>query len=251
MLLQGTPAASLLPEWIPVGMGFRTRDEVRRFADSLDGPGGFPRAVVKPSHLALSLGVRFLDRPALQALALRQPAQRLPARDVERLLRPRVVHRYEEVNSYRGKQLDSLLRTPGAEVRDHGDGTFDFSAPYPFLESTVGILQEYVECRPIRSSRTGRLHRGYLRVVLLGGEIIAALYRLDQEPDDGSFRDITRQDVPTFFEGAPPAVEEELRRELVPFFAAFEGEFFARVQAPADLDRLRDRWIWEQVGMEE
>jgi len=249
-LLDGTPAARLLPRWIPVGMGFRTSREVLEFAESLDGPTDFPRAVLKPSHLGLSLGVRFLDRTALRALAVRQPARRLPVADVNRLLHPRIVHSYEEVTGYRGKQLDNLLRTPGAEVRDHGDGTFHFSAPYPFLESTVALLQEFVEGRPIRSRRTGRLHRGYLRVVLFQGEIVAALYRLDQHPDDGTFRDLTRQAVPTFFEGAPPSVEHELREELSPFLHELEQQFETRIQEEVDLTRLRDRWILEQVGLE-
>jgi hypothetical protein len=249
-LLDGTRVAGLLPRWIPVGMGLRTSAEVQEFAAGLQAPAGFPLAVLKPSHLGFSLGVRFLDRTALRALAARQPDQRLPAPLAEELLAPRIAHTYEEVAGYRGKQLDNLLRTPGAEVHDHGDGTFHYSAPYPFLESTVAILQEYVEGRAIRSRRTGHVHRGYLRVVLFDGKVVAALYRLDQEPDDGTFRDLTRQEVRTFFEGAPPEEEQALQTLLGPFFGEVERQFRERVRSEEDLIRLRDRWVLEQTRPE-
>lgn len=249
-LLEGTAAAALLPRWIPVGMGFRTSTEVQEFAAGLHAPAGFPLAVLKPSHLGFSLGVRFLDRTALRALAARQPEQRLPAALAEELLAPRIAHTYDEISRYRGKQLDNLLRTPGAEVHDHGDGTFHYSAPYPFLESTVAILQEYVEGRPIRSRRTGQVHRGYLRVVLFDGRVVAALYRLDHDPDDGTFRDLTRPHVRTFFEGAPPPEEAACQEALAPFFGEVERQFRERIHDEADLARLRDRWVLEQTRPE-
>jgi hypothetical protein len=247
-LLEGTPAAALLPRGVPVGMGLRASAEIQDFAGSLHSPNGFPLAVMKPSNLGLSLGVRFLDRTALRALAARQPSQRLPSRLAFELLNPSISHSYEEITGYRGKQLDNLLRTPGAAVHDHGDGTFHFAAPYPFLESTVALLEEYVECRPIHSRRTGKLHRGYVRVVLFDGRIVAALYRLDQQPDDGVFRDITRQDVPTFFEGAPEEDEAELQEQLAPFIEELERQFAARIYSTEDLSRLRDRWVMEQTA---
>lgn len=248
MLLEGTPAARLLPPWIPVGMGLRTAAEVKDFVGRLHSPNGWPLAVMKPSHLGLSLGVRFLDRTGLRALAARQPERRLPGTLARALLRPRVAHSYEEIASYRGKQLDNLLRTPGAEVHDHGDGTFHYSAPYSFLESTVAVLQEYIEARPVRARRTGKYHRGYVRVVIFDHRIVAALYRLDQEPDDGTFRDLTRQDVPTFFEGVPAADEAELQAELGPFVQEVERQFAARVRGEDDLCSLRDQWVVGQAG---
>lgn len=250
-LLEGTPAARLLPRWIPVGMGLRSAAEVRHFAEGLQAPSGFPLAVLKPSHLGLSLGVRFLDRTGLRALVARQPETRLPSRLADELLDPRIDHSYEEVTAYRGKQLDNLLRAKGAAVHDHGDGTFHYSAPYPFLESTVGMLQEYVESRPVRSRKTGQMHRGYLRVVLFDGKVVAALHRLTQQPDDGTFHDLTRQDVKTFFEGAPPEEEAEIQRQLGPFFAEVERQFHARIRSEEDLVRLRNRWILDQCQVDE
>jgi hypothetical protein len=247
-LLEGTPAADLLPRWIPVGMGLRTAGEVRDFSDTLHSPSGFPLAVLKPSHLGLSLGVRFLDRTGLRALISRQPEGRLPAHLAEECLDPQIQHTYDEVTAYRGKQLDNLLRAEGAAVHDHGDGTFHYSAPYPFLESTVGILQEYVEARPVRSRKTGQHHRGYTRVVMFDGKVVAALHRLDQEPDDGSFRDITRQNVKTFFEGANAEDEAFFQEQLGPFFQEVENQFHARIQNEADLIRLRDRWVLDQTA---
>jgi hypothetical protein len=246
-LMQGTPVARYLPEWVPVGMGMRSAAEVRDFLADREAPSGFPLAVLKPSHLGLSLGVRFLDRKALRALAARQPDERLPSGLALELLSPQVAHTYDEISAYRGKQLDNLLRTPGARVHDHGDGTFHYSAPYPFLESTVAILQEYIEARPIRSRKTGQLHRGYIRVVLFDRKVVAALYRLDQEPHDGTFRDLTRQDVRTFFEGASPEDEAELQAQLGAFFEEFERQFRGRIRSEADLDNLRDRWVMEQT----
>ena len=228
-------------------MGMRSAAEVRDFLADREAPSGFPLAVLKPSHLGLSLGVRFLDRKALRALAARQPDERLPSRLAMELLSPRVAHTYEEISAYRGKQLDNLLRTPGAHVHDHGDGTFHYSAPYPFLESTVAILQVYIEARPIRSRKTGQLHRGYIRVVLFDRKVVAALYRLDQEPHDGTFRDLARQDVRTFFEGANPEDEAELQSQLGAFFEEFERQFQGRIQSAEDLDNLRDRWVMEQT----
>ena len=247
-LLEGTPAERLLPRWIPVGMGLRTGPEVREFVDALHGPSDFPLAVLKPCHLGLSLGVRFLDRTALRALIARQPETRLPARLAEELLDPLIDHSYEEVTSYRGKQLDNLLRAKGAGVHDHGDGTFHYSAPYPFLESTVGILQEYVDSLPVRSRKTGQVHRGYLRVVLFDGKVVAALHRLDAEPDVGTFRDLTRQEVKTFFEGATPEAEAVIQDQLSPFFAEVERQFEARIRSEEDLIRLRDRWVLDQTA---
>lgn len=250
-LIEGTSAERLLPKWIPVGMGLRTAAEIREFADGLHAPAGFPLAVLKPSHLGLSLGVRFLDRTGLRALIARQPERRIPSHLAEECLDPCIAHSYEEVTAYRGKQLDNLLRTPGAAVHDHGDGTFHYSAPYPFMESTVGVLQEYVEARPVRSRKTGQVHRGYTRVVMFDGKVVAALHRLDREPEDGSFRDITRQDVTTFFEGAAPEEERELEEQLRPFFQEVERQFHARVRTHDDLVRLRDRWVLDQAAAEQ
>jgi len=246
-LLEGTPAARLLPRSIPVGMGLRTSHEVTEFAASLQAPGGFPLAVLKPSHLNLSLGVRFLDRVALRALAVRQPDTRLPGSVALELVNPRIAHSYEEIMGYRGKQLDNLLRTPGAEVHDHGDGAFHYTAPYPFLENTVALLQEFVEPQPIRARRTGKLHRGYLRVVIFDRRIMAALHRLDQEPDDGTFRDITRPDVPTFFEGVSPEMEAQLQAQLGPFIEEMERQLQGRIHTSDDVARLRERWLMEQI----
>jgi len=248
MLLEGTAAARLLPRWIPVGAGMRTGAEVMEFAGGQEAVGGFPVAVLKPSLTCLSPGARFLGRTAMRALAVHQPERRLPYHLAEELLSPRISHSYEEVSGYRGKLLDNLLRTPGAEVHDHGDGTFHYSAPYPFLESTVGILQEYVEGRPIRSRRTGKYHRGALRVVMFDRKIVAAIYHLDQEPDDGTFRDLARPDVPTFYEGASQDDEHSFQAELAPFVEEIERSLAARVNEEADLARLRQEWVAAQTG---
>lgn len=248
-LLEGTAAATLLPRWMPVGMGLRTADEVRAFAASLQSAKGFPLATLKPSHQRLSMAMRFLDRTALRALAARQPEQRLPSRLADELFTPRILHSYEEISGYRGKLLDNLLRTSGAAVHDHGDGTFHFSAPYPFLESTVAILQEYVEARPIRSARTGDLHRGQLRVLLFDDTLVAAIYRLERERDDGTFKDLTRPEVKVFFEHASAEEEAALRAQIIPFFRELRTQFEGRVQSPADLERLRRRWVQEQTAL--
>lgn len=243
MLLEGTPAAALLPRSLPVGMGLRTGEELREFIGGLQAPRGFPLAVMKPGHTALSPHVRFLDRPALRALAARQPDRRIPAPLAESLLAPRVSHSYDEVSGYRGKLLDNLLRTPGAEVHDHGDGTFHYSAPYPFLRSTVALLQEYVDARPVRSRRTGKLHRGSLRVVLFGGTMVAAIHRLDSEPDEGVFRDLSRPGAPVFYEAAEPAEEAALQERLAPFAAEIQRQLAARVHYRSDLDALFRQWV--------
>ncbi|HTE17374.1 MAG TPA: hypothetical protein VK689_03205 [Armatimonadota bacterium] len=248
LLLEGTPAARMLPRWMPVGMGLRTAAEVMEFTNSLHAPNAFPLAALKPSHFRLSPGLRFLDRTALRALAARQPEHRLPARQAEALLSPRIAHSYEEISRYRGKLLDNLLRAPGAEVHDHGDGTFHYSAPYPFLETTVAVLQEYVEARPIRSRRTGKFHRGSMRVVIFDRKIVAALYRLDQEVDDGTFRDLTRPDVSTFFEGVAPDEEAALQEQLGSFIDELERQFAARVRSEEDLRLLREHWILDQTA---
>jgi hypothetical protein len=245
-LLEGTQAARLLPHWIPVGMGTRTGAEIREFAQRLQAPNGFPQAVLKPSHVSLSPGIRFLDRTSLRALAARQPADRLPADLLPVLLDPRIAHSYDEISSYRGKLLDNLVRTRGAEVHDHGDGTFHFSAPYPFLECTVSILQEYVEGRPVRSRRTGKLHWGYLRVVVFDRKIVAAIYHLDQEPSDGTFRDLAHPDIPTFVEGMPADEETALQAQIVPFVEELERQFAARVRSDTDLTSLREQWVENQ-----
>lgn len=247
-LLKGTRAARLLPRWVPVGMGFRTSEEVRKFGPDQNVPAGFPLAVLRPSHASLGPGIRFLDRTSLRALAARQPTRRIDATLARNLVCPGVSHTYEEISSYRGKLLDNLLRTAGAQVHDHGDGTFHFSAPYPFLECTVSVLREYVEARAIRSRRTGKLHRGSLRVVMFGRKIVAALYRLDQEPDDGTFRDLDRPEVQTFYEGVPPEEEAQLQSRLGPFVQEIEKQFAARVTGEADLAAMRAQWVAEQAG---
>lgn len=249
-LLEGCPAERLLPRWIPLGMGLRTDQEVREFAASLQAPSGFPLAVLKPSHTSLSPGIRYLDRTALKALAARQPEERIPASALKELLNPRISHSYEELSAYTGKQMDNLLRTPGARVHDHRDGTFHYSAPYPFLETTVAVLREYLEAQPIRSRRTGKFHRGSLRVVMLDAAIVAAVYRLDQEPDDGRFRDLTRPDVSTFVEAASAEDEAALHHQLAPFVEEIDRQFTARVRSRTDLSRLRDNWLMSQAGVE-
>jgi len=248
-LLEGTPAAAALPRWLPVGMGLRTADEVRAFAASLQSANGFPVAVLKPSHQGLSLARRFLDGTALRALAARQPEQRLPAPLADELLNPRIVHSYEEISGYRGKLLDNLLRTSGAAVHDHGDGTFHFSAPYPFLESTAAVLQEYIEPRPIRSRRTGELHRGQLRVLLFQETLVGAIYRLDRERDDGTFKDLTRPEVKVFFEPVSEEDEAALQEQITPFFGELRAQFEGRVRSREDLGRLRRRWVQEQTAV--
>src|SRR5205814_8001635 len=76
---------------------------------------------------------------------------------------------------------------------DHGDGTFHYSAPYPFLLTTVAMLQQYVEARPVRSRKTNRYHRGTLRVVMFDGRIVSAIYRLHPDPDDGRSEEHTSE----------------------------------------------------------
>jgi len=248
-LLDGTPAAELLPRWLPVGMGLRTADEVRAFAASLQTANGFPVAVLKPSHQGISLALRFLDRTALRALAARQPGVRLPAHLADELLTPRILHSYEEISGYRGKLLDNLLRTSGAAVHDHGDGTFHFSAPYPFLESTVAVLQEYVEARPIRSRRTADLHRGQLRVLLFEETLVGAIYRLDRERDDGTFKDLTRPGVKVFYEPVSDEEEAALHDQITPFIRELRTQFEGRVHCLEDLIRLHRRWVQEQTAV--
>jgi hypothetical protein len=248
-LLEGTKASELLPRWLPVGMGLRTSEEIRHFAASLQAAGGFPVAVLKPSQQGPSSAVRFLDRTALRALAARQPERRLPLSLAEALYTLRLLHSYEEISAYRGKLLDNLLRTRGAAVHDHGDGTFHFSAPYPFLENTVAVLQEYIEARPIRSRRTGELHRGQLRVVLWDDRLVAAVYRLERERDDGTFRDLARPEVKVFYEPVSGEEEELLKEQVVPFFAELRRQFTGRVQSLDDLDRLCRRWVQEQTDL--
>jgi hypothetical protein len=250
-LMRNSEHARLFTRWIPVGMGMRTGDEMMEWVRTLHPPNGFPLAVLKPSHTHLEPHARFLDRTALRALAARQAARRLPYHLAEELIEPRVSHSYEEIAGYRGKLLDNLLRTPGAEVHDHGDGTFHYSAPYPFLESTVGYLQEYVESAPIRSRRTGKFHHGGLRVVLFDRKIVSAIYRLDPEPDDGTFRDPSRVGAGRLYEAAPPEVEERLQAQLEPFVVEMERRFEARIGSVADLASLRREWTHAQTAVPE
>jgi hypothetical protein len=251
LLLEGTPAADLLPPTVPVGMGMQTAAEVMDFAGELQTPDGGPLAVLKPANARLSPGVRFLDRTALRALAARQPERRLPRELAEALLAPRVMHTYEEISQYRGKLLDNLLRTPGAEVHDQGDGTFTFSAAYPFLATTVALLQEYVEAQPVRSRRTGKLHRGSLKVVMFDGQVVSAVHRLDQEPDEGTFRDPTRPDTPVFYEAAAPEEEARLREELQPLAVALDRGFAERACTDEGLAELQRRWAALQTNRAE
>lgn len=246
-LMRNSEHARLFPRWVPIGMGMRTGEELMDWVRSLHPPNGYPLAVLKPSHTNLEPHVRFLDRTALRALAARQAARRLPYNLAEELIEPRVSHSYEEITGYRGKMLDNLLRTPGAEVHDHGDGTFHYSAPYPFLESTVGYLQEYVESAPIRSRRTGKFHHGGLRVVLFDRKIVSAIYRLDPEPDDGSFREPPRGGAGRWFEAAPPEVEERLQAQLEPFVVEMERRFEAKIASVSDLADLRREWTRAQT----
>ncbi len=248
LLLAGTPAARLLPRFIPAGLGLRTGPEVVRFGAELNTPAGFPLAVLKPSRLALSPGLRFLDRTALRALAARLPDRRLPPEAARELLHPRLAHTYEEISSYRGKLLDNLLRTNGARVHDHRDGSFHFTAPYPFLESTVGILQEFVEGRPVRSRRTGKHHPASLHVVMFDRRVVAAVYRLHALPDDGTFRDLNRPGESVFYEGAAADEEAAVQEALEPLVREFEAQFAARVRTEADFKRLQERWVLEQAA---
>ncbi len=219
LLLEGTRAAKLLPHSVPAGLGLRTGAELMAFAGDRRPPSGFPLAVLKPSLLSLSPGVRFMDRTALRALASRQPEHRLPPGPAQEAIAPRISHTYEEISGYRGKQLDNLLRTPGAHVHDHRDGSFHFTAPYPFLESAVGVLQEFVEGRPVRSRRTGKLHPASLHVVMFDRRVVAAVYRMHAEPEDGTFRDLNRPGTPIFYEGASPDDEAAIHGLLAPFVA--------------------------------
>ncbi|HEU4751753.1 MAG TPA: hypothetical protein VFU47_01515, partial [Armatimonadota bacterium] len=134
------------------------------------------------------------------------------------------------------------------EVVDHGDGTFHYTAPYPFLETTVAMLREYVEARPIRSRRTGRLHRAGLRVVMFDRRLVSAVYRVDQEPDDGTFRDLDREDARCFFEAAGPEEEARLQQQLEPLVTAIEERFLGRVRTERDLEQLRSGWLRAQAA---
>ncbi len=246
-LLQGLPEEALFPRMVPVGMGLRTNHEIAAFARDLSLPSGFPSAVLRPSLQGLYPGARFLDRTALRSLAARQPDHRTPHGLAEELLLPRVSHSYEEISGYRGKVLDNLLRTAGAEVLDHGDGSFHFNAPYPFLESTVGILQEFLDAEPLRSKRTGKLHRGSLRAVLFDGKLVSAIYRFDAESAEGTFRDLSRPEVPVFYEAAPPEQEEAIEGQLSGLARALDEQVTARVHSAGDVESLLRRWLGTQT----
>ncbi len=242
-LLHGTPSAKLLAPRLPVGLGMVSGQEIRAFSDHLQAPGGFPLAVLEPSLQSLYPGRRFLDRTALRALAARQPERHAPRELLDELLCPSISHRYEEITGYHGKQLDNFLRTPAARVQDHGDGTFHFSAPYPFLETTVSLLRPYVEARPIRSRKTGKLHRGALRVVTLDRKIVAAVHHLVTEPDDGTFQDLGRPEVATFYEAASAEDEAMLQEQLGPFVRELEEQSEARIRGAEDTGMLLRAWV--------
>ena len=113
----------------------------------------------------------------------------------------------------------------------------------------MGVLQECVEPRSVRSRRTGRFHRGYLRVVMFDGKIVAAIYRLDPEPDDGTFHDPTRTDAPALYEAAPPDEEARLQEQLGPFVGEIERQFREQIHTDADLTALKQRWLRGQTAV--
>ena len=250
-LVEGTPASECLPREIPVGMGLRTAAETRAFVDELSPRPGFPRCVVKPNHLAESIGIHFLELEAAYALAAAQPAERLPRRRAEALWRPLIAHEYDEVLEYNGKQLDALLHAPNARVEPGAGGEFRYLAPYPFLESTVGLLQEFVDGEPFPSRRTGKRHKGYLRVMFFDGQLIGALRRLLTAPDDGRWRDLTAPEVETFLEPAEPAEEERLQVDLERFFSVVEERFAARCASSEDLEAFAREWALSQAAPDE
>ncbi len=245
-LVDGAPSGSLLAPWIPVGMGLRTADEVRRFSLEVAPSNSGAVAALTPSHRSVGTRSRVLDRTAVLALAARQPERRLLAEELASVLSPRLVHTYEEVTGYRGSQLDALLRTPDGRVTDQGDGTFQFSAPYPFIENTVGVLRQYVDTRPVRCRRTGRNHRATIQAAVLGDQVLSCWYDFKpQEFEDSSTRDVR---VTPTMEPTPSETLGELQDALGPFVKELSSQFFARVQSRGDLRRLRDRWIMEQTA---
>ena len=246
-LLKGSVEAQKLPRELPIGMGLRAADEVRAFVDDVSPRAGFPRCVSKPNHLGHSIGIEFLTHEEAYALADRQPKRRISRERAAELLAPPVVHQYDELLAYGGKQLDALLHHPEARVEPGDGGAFRYVAPYPYFESTVGLLQEFVDGQPILSRRTGKQHKGYMRIVFFDGRVLGAMYRLVDEPDDGAWRNLLSPDVETFLESVPEEEEALLQEDLSSFFGEVERRFEASVGGEADLRRMRQDWVLSQT----
>ena len=236
--------ATLFPREIRVGMGCAGPEELAEFAAGLARRPEAPAAVLKPLATHAGIDIRFLGseeleklRQEMEAAAGAQPAVREAVR--EALARS---FAYTKDDFLAGAFIWDVSKGPGpAQWRDlrwaqlelsvedkrrwleqafpQADTLLTMHHP-PLVELGTYLLQEFVPAKPVESRLNRSRQRGYLRALFLGGDLIAAVYRLAREEAPG-FTNLADSGVPTFFEAAPPAVEARLAAELGPLNRSF------------------------------
>ncbi len=236
--------SDLFPREVYVGMGCSTSKEVADFITSLEPAAGMPAAVLKPLATHAGVGISFLGLDDLVELQqeVAETARHLPALRETLQEAGRRPFPYTKEDFLAGAFIWDLSEGPSpAQWRDlrwaqlelgpeekrrwlaqafpEEEALLTMHRP-PLIELGTYILQEFVPARPVVSRRDGRPHRGYLRALFLGRELVAAVYRFARQEQEG-FTDLADPAVPTFFGAAPPEVEERLEAELGPLNESF------------------------------
>jgi len=199
----------VFPRETYLGMGISTPEELEEFRQTLK-PGGIV-AVKKPLCTHMGVSVSFLSQE-----------------DIKQLIEQE-------------KKLD--LQGIRAKVEDAMDNGFDYTDEdkkndafkwywmlgekwqYPVAELGASILQEYFEAMPTKSNKTGQLHQGVIRAQVLAGKPIAVMHRFPKKPcKKGEILQMTRKDVPTFWERTSDELEERVVRFLNPILAGLENK---------------------------
>jgi hypothetical protein len=256
--------SDLFPREVYVGMGCSGPEEVAEFTASFRPAPGMPAAVLKPLATHAGVDINFLGVGDLGRLKrdVAETTRHLPA--VREALRNayRRPFPYTQEDFLAGAFIWDLSEGPSpAQWRDLRWAQMELSAEDkrrwlaqafpeeeealltmhrpPLIELGTHILQEFVPARPAVSKRDGRLHRGYLRALFLGERLVAAIYRFERQEKEG-FTNLADPGVPTYFEAAPPEVEERLEAELGPLNESFLAVLRAYLPSDSALRLCRD-----------
>gem|GEM_PF-3427932 len=206
-LLEGQD--DIFPKELYFGMGLCKPEELEEFRQSLKSEGIV--AVKKPLCTHSGVAVSFLSQEDIKQLI--EQEKKLDLRGIRAKVEEAMNNGFDYTDEDKENDAFKWYWMLGEKWQ------------YPVAELGASILQEYVEAMPTKSNKTGQLHQGVIRAQVLAGKPVAVMHRFPKKPyKEGEILQMTRKEVPTFWERTSDELEERVVRFLNPILASLENK---------------------------
>jgi len=199
---------ALLDE-IYVGMAQSSSEDIAAFVDKYES------FVYKPVCTHSGVDIRFLSKSQAMELSTREKS----------------LDQYHPEIRIKTEKATEAGFTPNLEKIDskfkYFNGYFankENKSVLPLKDMGSYILQERIEARPFKSTKTGLYHTGNIRAQILFGQPIGVMHRFSTEEYNGTFQNITSKDTKTFWERTDEKLEQRIVDFLVPILTDMEDE---------------------------